>query len=630
MMLYCRSARRYRLVIALALLFAMGVACNQKPEPSPDDQVLTKDPTESASDELAKPASDTSSRPSTSQFSTVTREATSKAVSQFVNPDDTDWLTESFSEAANGQLSALAAFLAQADKADNQRVLDNVFTASAKTTPLRPDDLREIFRDEGIVVKRLDQSTEIDPTFTAQDMARQFLGANGDADKSVKLKVFRVEPKREGFSTLVAVEAAQRSTDANLQINATWSCVWTARDDAPPRIQSVTVTAHEEVTSRPADRWMTDCTESVLGQNKSYQRQFLVGTDAWVNRLDRRLTISRFGHHGLALADVNGDGREDLYVCQPGGLPNRLFLQQPDGAASDVSAEAGIDFLDYTSSAIFVDLDNDADQDLIVASIAALTVWMNDGEGHFEPAAAMTECPTANSLAVADYDGDGLLDIYACRYRARSRELGQFPLPIPYYDANNGGRNHLYRNLGNGRFADVTKATGLSANNTRFSYAAAWEDYDNDGDVDLYVANDFGRNCLYQNNQGRFRDVAASAGVEDIASGMSVSWADFDHDGHIDLYVSNMFSSAGNRITYQERLVNKYSADARAHIQRHARGNTLFRNLGDGTFEDVSLSAKVTLGRWAWGSLFADINNDGWDDLLVANGLITTSDTGDL
>ncbi len=128
----------------------------------------------------------------------------------------------------------------------------------------------------------------------------------------------------------------------------------------------------------------------------------------------------------------------------------------------------------------------------------------------------------------------------------------------------------------------MTNETGLDVANTRFSYAAAWEDYDNDGDQDLYVVNDFGRNCLYRNDGGYFENVAAAAGVEDIASGMSASWSDFDHDGHMDIYVSNMFSSAGNRITYQQNLAVSYSESARAHIQRHARGNTLFRNLGAG------------------------------------------------
>jgi hypothetical protein len=208
-------------------------------------------------------------------------------------------------------------------------------------------------------------------------------------------------------------------------------------------------------------------------------------------------------------------------------------------------------------------------------------------------------------MAAADFDNDGDLDIYLACYSRRGsahdrRFLGR---PVPYHDANNGGRNVLFRNDRKGEFRDVTRAVGLDQNNRRFSMAAAWEDYDNDGDMDLYVANDYGRNNLYRNDQGHFQDVAAEAGVED---------------------------SAGNRIAYQRNFQATGQEHIRAAFQRHARGNSLFLNAGDGTFTDVSETAKVTMGRWAWGSRFVDINNDGWQDIVVANGYLTQANTGDL
>ena len=167
-------------------------------------------------------------------------------------------------------------------------------------------------------------------------------------------------------------------------------------------------------------------------------------------------------------------------------------------------------------------------------------------------------------------------------------------------------------------------------NNRRFSYAATWEDYDDDGDLDVYIANDFGRNNLYRNDNGQFVDVAPESNVEDIGPGMSACWGDYDNDGRMDLYVSNMFSSAGNRITGQNQFQTAANQQTRGAFRRHARGNSLFHNLGGGVFEDVSVDLGVDLGRWAWGSRFADLNNDGWQDLIVTNGFVTQEDTGDL
>ena len=110
----------------------------------------------------------------------------------------------------------------------------------------------------------------------------------------------------------------------------------------------------------------------------------------------------------------------------------------------------------------------------------------------------------------------------------------------------------------------------------------------------------------------------------------SVTWSDFDRDGWLDVYVSNMWSAAGNRIAFQPRFKRGAPAEVKQRLQRFARGNTLLRNRGDGTFLDVSAPAGVEMGRWSWCSQFADINNDGWEDLLVANGYITGDDSGDL
>ena len=111
---------------------------------------------------------------------------------------------------------------------------------------------------------------------------------------------------------------------------------------------------------------------------------------------------------------------------------------------------------------------------------------------------------------------------------------------------------------------------------------------------------------------------------------MSVSWGDCDRDGRMDLYVSNMFSAAGSRITPQAKFKPGMDETLRGRFQHFARGNTLLGNKGKEGFGDLSVSAGVTMGRWAWGSNFADLNNDGWEDLIVANGYVTTDDERDL
>lgn len=377
-----------------------------------------------------------------------------------------------------------------------------------------------------------------------------------------------------------------------------------------------------------------DVTERALGHNSIYREQLAKGLDEWRSVLDEATGIDVYGHNGIAVGDYNGDGMEDLYVCQPAGLPNRLLRNNGDGTFDDVSAAAGVDALDATSMALFADFDNDRDQDLLLVTGTQLVLLLNDGAGRFtrkQNAGFGAGAATFTSAAVADFDRDGWLDVYVCAYDFWTAGT-TYDAPTPYYDATNGPANYLYRNRGNATFQDVTDSSGMNANNNRFSFAASWADYDRDGWPDLYVANDFGRNNLYHNRgDGTFEDVAARAGVEDLGAGMSVAWGDYDGDGWLDLYVSNMWSSAGQRLTGHPHFAEVATAAAeQAAFRRQAKGNSLFRNRGNGTFEDVSVKAGVEFGRWAWGSGFVDYDSDGRLDLIVKNGYITGPDTHDL
>ena len=162
----------------------------------------------------------------------------------------------------------------------------------------------------------------------------------------------------------------------------------------------------------------------------------------------------------------------------------------------------------------------------------------------------------------------------------------------------------------------------MGPNRNRWSYAASWADYDVDGDMDLYVANDYAVNSLYRNRgDGTFEEVAGDVGAKDSGNGMGISWVDTDGDLKLDLYVSNMQSFAGNRITRLENFPG--SPEQQALYKRFSKGNTLLRNLGDGTFEDITESSGAKPAFWAWGNTPLDYDSDGDVDLFVCGGFYT-------
>jgi hypothetical protein len=277
-----------------------------------------------------------------------------------------------------------------------------------------------------------------------------------------------------------------------------------------------------------------------------------------------------------------------------------------------------------------VDFDNDGDQDCALSTARRVAIFVNDGAGAFAEGFHIEVKGAAHSLSAADYDLDGDLDLFVCGYYGRDQDTNELPIPYPIFNATNGGRNLLLRNDGAMKFSDATNVSGLEQDNRRYSFAAVWEDFDNDGDPDLYNANDFGRDTLHRNDAGRFVDISDSAGLNRGAFGMGVTSADIDHDGWMDVYVANMFSAAGSRISRQDWFKSGQSEAVRASYRHLARGNSLLTNLGGGKFADVSIEQGVEMGRFSWGVQFSDLNNDTWDDLLVANGYVTGSEPDDL
>ena len=551
------------------------------------------------------------------------------------DPRADGWDTESLHEETSALVKGIATYLAAPDAA-RRSALDGLASASLECAARSEVEAGPAFRDAAFSVRRLQVSAP-GSLRGAAGLAAALESFRSPyppgAVLDVKLKQYRVElgVDRERFSTSVYAHWSGATPTGVRECNATWHLVWRRGPEGAHRLESLSTERQEEAEA--PRRLFRDSTEAVLAREAVFDAQLRPGIDHWLARLELSTGVDVGGWQGLAIGDADGDGLEDIYLCQPGGLPNRLFLQNGDGSARDASAAAGVDWIDSTHAALFVDLDQDGDPDLVVAVDEGVLVQSNDGRGVFKVERALPlPAGIPYSMAAADYDQDGDLDLYVACYNPRrgvNRHL-VFARPVPYHDAQNGAPNVLLRNDGAFRFTHATKRVGLDEENRRFSYAAAWEDYDNDGDLDLFVANDFGRKNLYRNDGGRFHDVARAANAEDMGPGMSASWGDYDNDGLMDLYASNMFSSAGNRIAAQPRFLRSAESATRSGFQRHARGNTLLRNRGDGRFDDVSETAGVTIGRWAWGSLFVDINNDGWQDLFVANGFITQADPGDL
>ncbi|MDC0934965.1 VCBS repeat-containing protein [Pirellulales bacterium] len=564
--------------------------------------------------------------------------ATSRKTEQdsVLDPTNDGWQTESFAAQASSQLKKLGHSM-ELGQADSQ-LLESMVTSDFSGASLRPAELTEAFRDASLVVSQAKDPS--DQRLTGKSgFAKSTIDLTavleGCTNRHVKFKLVGVDRQSATeASTRVLFEATGVRQSMALQQTAVWNIRWKhSASNGLPLITSIIVDDYQEVSAQCDHATLfADCTEAVLGGVTAFEQQIRPGADYWMRRLEGHLSPRLLeGHMAISVGDVNADGLEDLYVCQPGGLPNRLFLHKPDGTVQDASAAAGVDILDWSLGSLLVDLDNDGDQDLAVLTGRRLLLLANDGAGHFQ-LRAKHEGKLEYSLTAADYDNDGQLDLYLCNYTGEERSvgLGRFGRPVPFHNATNGGANVLLRNDGDWSFRDVTQEVGLDHSNNRWSYAAAWEDYDNDGDQDLYVANDFGHNNLYRNDGGKFRDVAPEAGAIDANFGMSVTWADYDRDGWMDIYVSNMFSAAGNRVTFQQEFQEELSNEQRAVYQTLARGNTLLKNQGDGSFEDVSSAAGVTMGRWSWGSLFVDVNNDGWEDLLVTNGYLTQDPQQDL
>jgi tetratricopeptide (TPR) repeat protein len=418
-----------------------------------------------------------------------------------------------------------------------------------------------------------------------------------------------------------------------------WALTWNiSKSDskAPPAVTSWKIL--QETQAQTKEPVFVDIASEAFATCPSFKQQLAHGSDYWRTILDQACGIDIYGHNGVAVGDMDGDGFDDLYICQPAGLPNRLYRNRGDGTFEDITASSGLGLLENTACALFADFSNSGRQNLVVVRTDGPVLFVNEGGGKFRkhPDAFRFARPpqgTFTGAAVADYDRDGWLDIYFCLY-LYYQGAEQYKYPLPYFDANNGPPNFLMRNQRDGTFRDVTVEAGLDQNNRRYSFCCAW--LPSERGPDLYVVNDFGRKNLYRNiGDGTFRDVAESAGVIDVGAGMSICAFDIENDGKEDLYVANMWTAAGERISMQKEFQPNAPDSVRTQFQKHSMGNSLFRREAsqpnDGLkFQSVGEKAGVNMGRWSWSSDSWDFDHDGFPDIYVTNGMVSGPSRRDL
>jgi hypothetical protein len=556
----------------------------------------------------------------------------SSSVESIVTGGNTKETVRLWSSVIKSQLAQIAAALAAEGAEAPASLVDRI-----EMVDLDLLQATEVYHGKSVRVVEFSPPEGLEPIQAEPDAflekLRQLLSLAPNApENTVHFKLFGIDRDGEHVKTRQRLTARGtyegRQVRSAAVVDATWA---TPTEDGAPLLVGFSMSnlvRNELITDAPV--MFDDIAGSVLGENPSWSKQLQLGMNTWGRHIDRSLNPDFLGYHGLAIGDVDGDGLEDLYLCQPGGLPNLLFRQKTDGTLVDISAAARVDWLDNSTGALLVDLDNDGDADLAVATRTAFLVMENNGAGKFSLRERLTKVGMGYSPTAADYDLDGDLDLLVLRYAADGSEVGDFPTPHPFHSARNGGANVLLQNQGDFVFADITDDCGLGVENYRFSFAASWEDYDNDGDVDLYVTNDFGPNQLFRNEGNYFVDESSPSGTQDWGFGMSATWADYNRDGYMDIYVSSMFSGAGNQVIAQADFNRNIPEETRSKYLKMVRGNTLLRNSGQGSFLDVTEPMVEGFGGWAWGSKFADLNNDGWEDLYVANGYISQPDKDDL
>jgi hypothetical protein len=346
----------------------------------------------------------------------------------------------------------------------------------------------------------------------------------------------------------------------------------------------------------------------------------------------------------VTVADFDRDGWQDFYVTSSAeGSLNRLYRNARDGTFTDVAGALGVADVNrpgtgVSMGSVWGDVNNDGFEDLFLYKYGRPELFRNEAGKRFVAVGERAGLPAwvnANSATWLDYDRDGRLDLFIAGYWADDVNLWSLTttriMPESFEYANNGGRKYLLRNVGGGRFEDVTRAMGITSR--RWTLAVAAVDLFGTGFPDLFLANDYGVPELLANQGGtRFVDVADTVGVgRTPKSGMNASVADVFNDGRLSIYKTNISEPGvlvqGNDLWVPKARASQSSAGA-AGAGATVTGESVAAG-GVGTaveFDNLASSLGIDLGGWSWGAQFGDLNNDGNLDLYLLNGYVSAGE----
>lgn len=503
-------------------------------------------------------------------------------------------------------------------------------------------ELKPRFEDPSIDISRW-QSSQTAPAFTGDDAYGSFVKdyfGRWSSSKNFRIDLtpyaMRVIKDSGGLveSKVVVEVFGNTEGQTGLQATSLWTTQWQSDDPANSDFQlvSVKVKAQEQVVlNAPQGQLFEDCTESILSPTELLTKQLNYGLDQWARKIPE---LDIVGNHGLSTGDVNQDGLDDIYVCQPHGLPNLLLIQNPDGTVEDRGEQAGVDILDESRASLMVDIDNDGDQDLVITTDQSLVLMSNKGKGEFQLEHEVAIGHSGHSVSACDYDQDGDLDLFICKFSSVKNYRDLLTIADAFEDAKTGGRNILLRNDEGWNFVDVTSRVGFGVDeNSRYSRSAVWVDYDLDGDQDLYVANQWAADQLFENDRGWFLDVTENLNMVQPAQHRSVCAGEFNHDGRPDFFVATDAPLPVYQMLTEEKSVKNLSPPRKAILGENqiwfSRKQKDGDDLIDG-FQPFFLRAPIFAAQTAYSSVAADINNDGLDDVIVTNGHLSRSSSEDL